>query len=311
MIPKSQILGRQARFTVVLLTLVGNFACLAQSSNPEKRTQPPSSQPTSRPAKDQVNPPAKGLNIRDSDPAAIALADLTMKAMGGRKAWDETRYITWNFFGSRKHVWDKLTGDVRIEWADRESGAEILVLMNINTVKGRAWQDGKEIIEPEALAAMLKQGNGAWINDGYWLFMPYKLKDSGVTLKMVEIDKSKSLPTSVAVELTFENVGNTPQNKYHVFINTKSNLVEKWEFYAKAEDDEPRFSIPWENWNRYGRILLSGDRGERNGKPREISDIAVFDELPEYIFNDPGAVDLSTFKKAKLKGSEKTNQSDD
>ena len=311
MIPKSQISGRQAGFVVVLLTLVSTSACFAQSNKPDKRTPPPATQPTSRPAKAEANPPAKGFNSKDSDPAAVALADLTMKAMGGRKAWDETRYITWNFFGSRKHVWDKQTGDVRIEWTDRESGAKLLVLMNINTLKGRAWRAGNEITEPKALAEMLKQGKSKWINDGYWLFMPYKLKDTGVTLKMAERDKSNTDSTTVAIELTFENVGNTPQNKYHVYIGLKNHLVQKWEYFANADDDEPRFAIPWKNWKRYGRIMLSGDRGERNGKPREISDIAVFDELPESIFNYPKAVNLSNFKQAKLKGSKQSNQSDD
>ncbi|MCH8822241.1 MAG: hypothetical protein IH984_01920 [Planctomycetes bacterium] len=290
MIPKSQIPGRQAGFVVVLLTLVSVSTCFAQANNPEKRTQPPATQPTSRPAKVEANPPAKGFNSQESDPAAVALADLTMKAMGGRKAWDETRYITWNFFGSSKHVWDKHTGEVRIEWTDRESGAQLLVLMNINTVKGRAWRAGNEITESKALAEMLKQGKSKWINDGYWLFMPYKLKDTGVTLKMAERDKSNSDSTTAVVELTFENVGNTPQNKYHVYIGLKNHLVKKWEYFANADDDEPRFAIPWNNWKRYGRIMLSGDRGERNGKSREISEIAVFDELPESIFTSPEPV---------------------
>ncbi|MEM6699646.1 MAG: hypothetical protein AAF599_14690, partial [Bacteroidota bacterium] len=61
------------------------------------------------------NPPAEDFNIEASDEEAIALADQVMEAMGGRKAWDETRYLTWNFFGSRKLFWDKQTGDVQID----------------------------------------------------------------------------------------------------------------------------------------------------------------------------------------------------
>lgn len=289
MIPKSQINGRLAGFTVVVLTLLSTSMCFAQSTKPKQTTPPSASQPTSR--------PAKGLESKNSQQAAIVLTDLTMKAMGGQKAWDETRYITWNFFGSRKHVWDKHTGNVRIEWTDRDSGEQLLVLMNINTIKGRAWRADKEITEPEALAAMLKKGKGAWINDGYWLFMPYKLKDPGVTLKMVERDKSNPDPTAVIIELTFENVGNTPQNKYHIYIGTKNHLVQKWEFFSKADDDEPRFSIPWKNWKRYGRIMLSSNRGERNGNPLELSGIAVFDELPESVFTSPEPIDWDALRK--------------
>ncbi len=289
--------ARFGRFaSSVLVVLCG----LAQTSFAQD-TKPPSpatTQPTSRPAQDDRNPSAEGFNADESDVAAIALADLTMKAMGGRQAWDETRYIAWNFFGSRRHIWDKHTGNVRIEWNDRESGEPIVVLMNIHTKVGRAWRNGAEIEEPEALAKMLQQGEGAWINDSYWLFMPYKLKDPGVTLKMIGRDKDTPDWTTTIIELTFKGVGRTPQNKYLVSIGRRSHLVEKWEFFAHADDDEPRFSTPWSQWKRYGRIMLSGDRGEMRGRPAKLTDIAVFDALPESIFTSPEPIDLSQFEQA-------------
>ena len=36
------------------------------------------------------NPPEEGFNAAGSDPKAIAIADKTMTAMGGREAWDNT-----------------------------------------------------------------------------------------------------------------------------------------------------------------------------------------------------------------------------
>ena len=36
-----------------------------------------------------------------SDPKAIEIANKVMAAMGGEKAWNDTRHITWNFFGVR------------------------------------------------------------------------------------------------------------------------------------------------------------------------------------------------------------------
>ncbi len=52
---------------------------------------------------------------KDSDAKAIKIADEVMKASGGKKNWDATHFISWNFFGSRKLIWDKYTGNVRIE----------------------------------------------------------------------------------------------------------------------------------------------------------------------------------------------------
>ena len=61
------------------------------------------------------NPPMQGFNEADSDEQAIKIADQVMEAMGGRAAWEDTRYIAWNFFGRRDLFWDKQTGDVQID----------------------------------------------------------------------------------------------------------------------------------------------------------------------------------------------------
>ena len=70
-------------------------------------------------AEEYGNPPAEGFNLEGSDAEAMIIADEVMAAMGGRKAWDETRHIAWNFFGARELVWDKWTGDVRIDIRNR------------------------------------------------------------------------------------------------------------------------------------------------------------------------------------------------
>ena len=78
------------------------------------------------------NPPLEGFDLAGSDAQAVAVADRVMERLGGRRNWDNTRYLTWRFFGSRRHVWDKWTGDIRIE------SAEYLVLMNVHSQEGRA-----------------------------------------------------------------------------------------------------------------------------------------------------------------------------
>jgi hypothetical protein len=41
------------------------------------------------------------------------------------------------------------------------------------------------------------------------------------------------------------------------------------------------FSLPWQNYVRYGSVLLSGDRGER-----KLSDIKVFKKLPKTVYTE-------------------------
>ncbi|RMD99298.1 MAG: hypothetical protein D6814_05855 [Calditrichaeota bacterium] len=234
--------------------------------------------------KKNANPPMPGFNAKDSDPKAIEIADRVMEKLGGRKNWDNTRYITWNFFGRRMHVWDKWTGNLRIEYKDQ------VILMNLNTRKGRAWKAGREITDPDSLQKVLDMGYRAWVNDSYWMFMPYKLKDTGVTLKYLGEGKMENGDQADILQLTFANVGVTPENKYHIYVDKKTGLVRQWAYFRKATDDKPAFVVPWNNWQRYGNILLSDDRGR--GKH---TNIAVFDHLPDSVFTDPAPFNLSEY----------------
>ena len=200
------------------------------------------------------------------------------------KNWDDVRYISWDFFGRRLHVWDKHSGNIRIE----EGGN--VTLMNIHSKRGRVWQGGEEMTEADSLGKLLERGYRVWINDSYWLLMPYKLKDSGVTLKYLGERVLENGNPADVLQLTFENVGVTPQNKYDVFVNKKTHHVEQWSYYAQYDDPEPRFTTPWSNWQLYGKIWLSNDRGERS-----LSQLAVFDKLPASIFESPAVIDLSTY----------------
>lgn len=215
----------------------------------------------------------------ERDARADELADKVMAAMGGQENYDATRFITWKFFGSRLHVWDKWTGRLHYN-----NGKDLTVLMNVNTQEGKAWKAGEPIEDEAALKEALTGGYRAWINDSYWLVMPYKLKDPGVTLTYSgEGEMTNGRPAWI-LTLTFDNVGVTPQNKYDVYIDKERNLVEEWAFYTKADDPEPRFKTPWADWKPYGKIMLSEDRGQRGH-----TGVAVFDELPDSVFTSPVA----------------------
>lgn len=237
--------------------------------------------------KKSSNPPASGFDMAGSDPKAVQLADQVMAAMGGRKAWDNTHLIAWNFFGFRKLVWDKWTGTVRVDNLRDDQ----TVLLNINTDKGRVFRNGKELTEPDSVAKYVKAGKAAWINDSYWLVMPFKLKDSGVTLKYLgDTMATKDGKAADMIQMTFKGVGVTPDNKYHIWIDKKSHLVTQWAHYPKYTDEAPRFTLPWADYKKYGSILLSGERGER-----DLTEIKVFSGLPGEVFSDFTRTDLNRY----------------
>lgn len=232
------------------------------------------------------NPSMPGFDAAGSDARAIELADDVMAALGGRRAWDETRYLTWNFFGRRTHVWDKHTGNLRFDNGER------VVLMNLNDKTGRVFDGGAELTDPEALKEALEAAESAWINDSYWVFMPFKLKDTGVTLNYIGSGETAAGAAAEIVQLTFAGVGRTPENKYHVYIDASTRLVTQWDYYQNASDPEPRFQIPWNDWTRHGDVLLSADRGER-----QHENVAVLADVPDSVFESPGPVSILDFRK--------------
>jgi hypothetical protein len=207
--------------------------------------------------KSMLNPPAPGFDIQHSDTKAIAIADEVMAAMGGRKAWDDTRYFHWNFFGSRTLDWDKQLGRVRID-SEKDRFKAIL---NLSDNSGKIEKNGRLVTHTDSITFYLQKAKSIWINDSYWLVMPFKLKDSGVTLKYVGERNTEEGQAADVLSLTFKEVGNTPDNKYEVYVDKKSRLITQWDFYTKNTDAEARFSTPWANYEKHGKLLLSADRG--------------------------------------------------
>jgi len=266
-------------FIVFFLSVITLFSCseaTKESKGDAEKTNSETSMDDTQAKGDATveNPHAEGFDIQNSDPKAIEIADQVMKAMGGRNAYDNTRYLFWNFFGSRTLLWDKWEGNVRVE----SKKDEFTVVMNIHTMEGKVKMKGEELTHPDSLSKYLEKGKNMWINDSYWLVMPYKLKDSGVTLKYIGEFATPDNMSDV-LELTFNNVGTTPQNKYRVYVDRKTHLVNKWDFYPTADAEEPRFSTPWDGYEKHGNIMLSGGRGDY-----QLTEIKVLDEVEEGVF---------------------------
>jgi hypothetical protein len=201
-----------------------------------------------------ANPAAPGFDAAGSDARAIEIADRTMEAMGGRDHWDAVQRLGWSIF-HRTHTWNKWTGDYRLD-ADT-----LVVIMNVNSGKGRVWGSGHEITDAGRLSAILDRAHSIWINDMYWFLMPYKLKDSGVTLKYGGDATTADGRAADKLVLTFQKVGDTPENKYDVLVARDTGLVAEWSYYENASDAQPKFTLPWTDWTDFDGIKLSTGRG--------------------------------------------------
>ncbi|MFY0600939.1 MAG: hypothetical protein JXR03_14790 [Cyclobacteriaceae bacterium] len=204
-----------------------------------------------------------------------------MNAMGGRKKWDDTNVLYWNFFGARTLLWDKENNRVRIDFLNEAK----VITLDMNSQTGKVWVDGEEVTDRETLQSDLERGKNIWINDSYWLVMPFKLKDSGVTLSYEREEETVSGEACDVLGLTFEEVGVTPQNGYEVWVSIDTRLIKQWAFFKNADDSDPAFINPWEDYKDYNGLLLSGERGER-----DLTDIKVLDRVPEGSFDSPNPI---------------------
>ncbi len=235
----------------------------------------------------EENPAAPGFNLLESDAKAIEVADAVMQAMGGRKNWDDTRYLSWRFFGRRLLIWDKHSGNVRIE-AD-----STIYLVNVfNNSIGKVKKGKEVLVQTDSIQKYTERGISIWINDSYWLVMPFKLKDSGVTLKYRGEQATSDGKIADVLQLTFQNIGRTPDNKYYVYVDKVTKLVIQWDYFQKYTDEKPTLSNAWSNYQKYGAIWLSDGRGQRGH-----TDIGVYTFIPESVFYAFDPVDFSQFKK--------------
>lgn len=205
------------------------------------------------------------LHAQTKDKKADAIVKDMLVAMGGVDNYNATRLIQWDFV-NRKLSWDKWTGDVRVE----NPSANQVVLVNMNTMKGKVYENGVQLTDEKKVSALLEKGKNWWINDAYWLIMPWKLQDPGVTLSYIKKDNLLDGKAVDVLQLTFDGVGVTPENKYWLYVGQESHLVEQWAYYQNFNDAEPKFLKPWNNYQKVGGILLSYDRPNENVGPKNV-----------------------------------------
>jgi hypothetical protein len=202
---------------------------------------------------------------QSNDKKANEIVKEMLTAMGGTKNYNDTHFIQWDFV-NRKLSWDKWTGDVRVE----NPSANQVILVNINTLKGNVYENGVLIKEEKKSNDLLVTAKNWWINDSYWLVMPWKLQDPGVNLTYVKSEQLSNGTMADILQLTFSAVGVTPENKYWLYVDKESHLITQWAYYQNYNDAEPKFLKPWNNYQKAGNILLSFDRPNENITPKNV-----------------------------------------
>jgi len=211
----------------------------------------------------------------DSDPRAVAIADRVTKKLGGKDRWDKLPGLRWTWEvsindtikGSRRHSWDKMHGWQRVEGKTRTGDSYVYVTQLDGPGPPHAWVNGNEITG-DSLQKLAARSKSLWTNDSYWFLMPYKLRDPGVHLGMAS-DTTVEGVKYQRITLSFDKVGETPGDRYWVYVNPKTDRVERWEHLLQGAPPPP-VMWTWEGWEEHdglwfptahrqpGRAILTG-----------------------------------------------------
>lgn len=229
--------------------------------------------------------------------SASIVKDLT-DALGGQQTWDRVPNFRFDFvvvnngreIARFKHWWDKQHSQCRVEGPD-DKGRTVAAIFNLLTMKGKTFTDGIIDTDSSNIAAIIKNGYERWVNDTYWVVMPFKLRDPGTRLKHARTEENEGGDTVDVLELSFApGVGLTPEDRYWLHVNRKTHLIEKWEYLLTGHKPPPQGST-WESWSSIGPLKFSLAR-RFEGKPVMLR----FENVTA-----PATMDPAVFTNARLK----------
>ncbi len=217
--------------------------------------------------------------------------DRMMEAMDPNGEYAKRRYLAFTWLiqraggeaVGRSHRWDRWSGDVRVE-GPTDQGTLVAVFNTNSPDQGRVWVDGNEVLDASR-SEWLGRAQGMHVNDAYWLVMPYKWTDPGVTTRYLGEESDDDGTIWEIVELSFDNVGRTPQNVYHAYISPASGLMERWAHYRTA-DAEPSYAV-WREWTSFGGARLPLDRALANDARLYFEGVELLAEAPADAFTGP------------------------
>lgn len=227
------------------------------------------------------------------DPDASRVWAGMMETIAPDHGWERARYLEFDWAVRRPqgdtivrhHRWDRWDGTARYE-APTQNGRIVAIFDTADPESGRVWLEGRELDGDEAREALVG-AHRAHINDGYWLLMPFKWADPGVTARYAGEQEDEDGRRWEVVELTFEpETGYTPQNMYRAFVDPESGRMGRWHFLSNPEADPA--PSDWVDWRRVGPIELSPTR-LAGGEPRIFyPHLRVETEVPAGAFDPPG-----------------------
>jgi len=235
--------------------------------------------------------------------SATLLADRLLETLGGREAWEGTRFLAFHWIVARDgevvrdraHSWDRHGGRYRLEF--EQDGSTHTAIFNVNELRsdsilgkvpaGGVWLDGQPLAGV-AQDSALARAYGSFINDTYWLLMPFKWRDPGVHLVYEgrrTLDDGREYDT---VNLRFDVGLGVTEDQYWGFLDPETGRLAAWQYHLENQE-EPGALIRWEDWQPVGSLQLAARRRWPDGQIRiYFEGLAAGEEVPDGAFDPPG-----------------------
>lgn len=194
-----------------------------------------------------------------ADEKADDLARAVMSA-SGIDQWPKVKVVRFTFnveadgkpVISAKHEWDVRAGTDAVAWAGKN--------VTVNVSAPAEDEDSKA-------------AHQRWVNDSYWLLMPLKLMDAGVT-RTYQGTQQVDGQTYEVLQLSFEGVGLTPGDRYNLYIDPDAHLVRQWDYMPSPEK---KMTATWDNYQTFGGLTLATEH-QMGNRRIYFTDVSVESE---------------------------------
>ena len=207
--------------------------------------------------------------------------------------WEKARYFSFTFiverqgkvFNSFPQRWDRVTGNYRVSGKDQQ-GNNLEIVMNINTLKGRAIQNGVRVTNPGRLSDLMLFGYRRWVNDTFWLLMPLKMLDPGAHRTMEGERNDSCGRLWDVVRLNFDHGALSPKDTYWAWVNRDTGVVEEWDMKIEAMGaEDPPVEVIFRDYRRVGGVLISTRREvKRADQVVRFDDLQILPDVPRGAF---------------------------
>jgi hypothetical protein len=216
-------------------------------------------------------------DAKGSDDKATAVADLVLAAVGGADNWTKAKEVVWTqgivVDGDLKdfvqHAWDRWNGRHQFTRFDAngsmgKTGHDLYGEYRFGVIVDAAGH-GMEAMKADA-DKMAEEARKRFYADSYLLFLPFKLKDSGVHLKFVEERPEEGSPKGSpmkydVIKVSFDNgIGPSSGDVYYVVVEKESHLPTTIERVLAGKSDDNRQGFKLSEWKESGGLKFATRR---------------------------------------------------